>query len=674
MHGPSDNAFPDSENVVVHPDVATEPSDKPVRTHQDVLELIADVERQLERLRGAQMRSAEELAHFTDRSRRLDEREAQLDAMAQSLGAEAGLVRERSEAIEAKERELVEREAAIAICERSLADQEQSFRDRAAAVAQGEAAIASEQSRLAAEQEALARAKEEFEVESARRAEERGAVEAELSSLRERIAAAESNEASMMLTITQLRERSLDADESLRSRDAVVEAKDRALAERDTRINELEREVGMVRQSLQTAGEKLSALAKSVADSAPQLERGASAIALLNEYRQRIDSQDTQISQLQKELATARQAALAAPQTVIERVVETVVDTSALEAARGEIDRLREEIAASQRAADEARQQDAVQSSATSEQESAIADTQAKLEQAVAFLASRKRRVDLAKRLLRERKKRREIEMREATENAMVRVLEEERLVKKQREELRHVQEVLSTSERTMMSRYARHRGGLVAAWVMIVMVALAAGAWYAAPAVMPGAAVASVDLVAKTRDGSELTPEADVVFQSVHREALADEGLRMSVRKRLIERGINAFKGSGDLTAWFDAVRVDSDGIGSLRLVAEGPDPQTAVMALDTLATTLVNESPKLAKGKADVPRISITGNSQVPGRMTFSMLVPQQGPWDRFIATGMLFSGIATIGLVGGAFVFARIAASKRRFEDAERFGAHL
>lgn len=256
----------------------------------------------------------------------------------------------------------------------------------------------------------------------------------------------------------------------------------------------------------------------------------------------------------------------------------------------------------------------------------------------------------------------------------MIRVLEEERLVKKQRDELRHVQEVLAASERSMMARYARHRGSLVAAWTMLVVVGLAGGAWFAAPTVLPASAIASVDLVAKPRDGGPITPEADAAFQSVHRDALGDEGLRSTVRKRLADRGVHTFRTASELDGWFDGVRFDSDGLGSLRIIAGGPDPSSATIALDTLATTLVNESPKLAKGKGDVPRIGITGNSQVPGRMSFSTLVPQQGPWDRILAAALIFSAVATIGLVSGALVFGRIARAKRRFEDAERFGTVL
>lgn len=697
--------------------------DQPVRTHQDVLDLIGEVERQLERLRTAQVRSSEELAHFADRGRRLDEREqeihssealltareAQLRVMGEALHAESMRVGERTVEVESRESALSERE-------RLQAERDSALRDRDNALSEREVAVEEATRLVSAERASLERAREEMGREATAIAAERDALRLEITSVNERLialegqsgelraerdrlageldaarregaelaelrqrqaealAAAERNEASLMLTITQLRELNEDSESSLRSRDEVVESKDRGIAERDGRIVELEREVEMTRHSLRTAGDKLAALAKSVADSAPQLERGASALAMVNEQRQRLLANEARIAELEGELKLAIAAANVVPEKVVERVVETVVDTSALEAATNEVERLRAEIAAAERTAAEARASSESHRAIGSEQERALAQTQAKLAEAVSFLSTRKRRIDLARRLQRERKLKRAAEVRQVAENAMVRVLEEERLVKRQREELRQVQELLAASERDMVARYARHRGSLVAAWFMLVVTGLAAGAWFAAPSVLPSGAVASVDLTAKARDGEPLTPEADALFQAVHREALADDGLRAAVRKRLADRGVTAMKDNGEFNAWLDGVRIDSDGIGSMRLVAEGPDASTATIALDTLATTLVNESPKLAKGKGDVPRPGITGNAQVPGRMTFSVLMPQQGPWDRLVAAGLLFSGVATLGLITGIVVFGRIARAKRRFEDAERFGATL
>jgi hypothetical protein len=509
----------------------------------------------------------------------------------------------------------------------------------------------------------------------------------------------------LMLAVATLRERLEDCETSLASRDAAVDAKESTIAERDAaiaeretqlaernakiaerdaRIDELSREIAMTRQSLRTAGEKLANLAKAVADQAPQLERGAAAALLAHEQRERIASLEERIERLERELAERREAivraerevaelrsaATAAPQVVVDT---TQVDRMAneLDAARHDIERLEREIAAA-REAEESRRNES-ESARIADAERAVAETQARLGEALGFLATRKRRIDLASRLQRERKAKREREVRQAAENAMVRVLEEERLVKKQREELRQVQEVLTATETTMVQRYARHRGGLVAAWCTLVVAGLAAGSWFAADAVLPGGSVASVDLLAKVDDPQGVTPEADTLFQSTHREALNDEGFRETVRRRLADRGVQSLKGD-EVDAWLDGVTYDSDGPGSLRLIAEGPDPQTATIALDTLATTLVNESAKLAKGKGEVARATIAGNSQVPGRITFSTLTPNRGPLDRIMAAGMVFSAVFTLSLVAGLVTFSRIALAKRRFEDAERFGATL
>lgn len=694
---------------------------EPVRTHHDVLNLIADVEQQLERLRVAQVQSAAEFAHFADRGRRLDEREHEINAAAAMLTAREAQLRAMSEAIhdedvrlgerhrtiereaeacaerfrslEERERAVAERARAIESGERAISERERDLAQRAEELAQTDALRADELASIAAEREAIAAERSAMADARAAADARLAALEAEIATLNERLAAmererdtvgadasaqaealmaAERNAAALMLTVTQLREQLADAESSLASRDAVVESKDQAIAERDRRVEDLERELGMAHQSLRTAGEKLATLAKSVADQAPQLERGAAAIALINEHRQRIAAQDQQIASLEARLAEAVAAASAVPTTVVDTAAIDAV-SGELDAARREIERLEAEANAARAAFEAERTESAGRHGAAADAERALAATQEKVQAALGFLATRKQRIDRARRLQRERRAKREREVRQVAENAMVRVLEEERLVKKQREELRQVQEVLSATESTMMLRYARHRGGLVAAWCVIVIAGLAAGSWFAADSVVPSSSLASVDLVAKVGESERIEPEADALFQSVHREALADPGFREAVKKRLADRGVTAFKGD-EFEAWLDGVGFDSDGPGSLRLVAEGPDPQVATIALDTLATTLVNESAKLAKGKGDVARATIVGNSQVPGRITFSTLVPQRGPLDRLMAAGMVFSGVMTVALVVGFVTFGRIARAKRRFEDAERFGATL
>ncbi len=700
--------------------------DRPVRDHADVLQLIADVEHQLERLRAAQVRSAEDFAHFADRGRRLDEREhaingaaalltareAQLHAMTDALHDEEARIAERQRQVESASGSLEERSSALdrraSELERSASELDRSASDLETTRASLDAARATfeaeraeweaDRSRIAGERELFAR--ERQAMAGAREAADArlGALESEIATLNERLAAlqrerddlrssqsgdadalaaSERNAVSLMMAITLLREQIADAESSLASRDAVVESKDgviaereRTIAERERTIAELDRELGSTRQELHVAGDKLAELAKSLAEQAPRLELGAAALALAHEHRQEIVAKDGRIAQLESELAAAVEAARAIPVDVIDG---EAADAAAAElvAARKEIDRLQAEMVAARQAADEER---ATSRSSAADAERAIGDTQRKLNEALAFLASRKRRIDLARRLHRERKVKREREVRQAAENGMVRVLEEERLVKKQREELRQVQEMLAATERSMLHRYARHRGGLVAAWCLIVIVGVAAGSWYAADSVLPKVAVASVDLTAKVREGEHISPEADTAFQSAHREALANAGFRDAVKRRLADRGVSVLKGNGEFDRWLDGVDFDSDGPGSLRLIAEGPDPQTAVVALDTLATTLVNESPKLAKGKGDVPRAAIVGNTQVPGRITFSTIVPQQGPLDRIISAGMVFSAVMTVGLIAGVVTFGRIAKAKRRFEDAERFGATL
>ena len=139
-------------------------------------------------------------------------------------------------------------------------------------------------------------------------------------------------------------------------------------------------------------------------------------------------------------------------------------------------------------------------------------------------------------------------------------------------------------------------------------------------------------------------------------------------VQKRLAERGVASLGSPSDTAKWMDSIRTDSDGPGSLRLVAEGPDTPTATIALDTVATSLVNEAPKLAKARPNLPRIALAGQANQPGRLTFSTRVPQTSSNDRVMVAAMIFSGVLALGGVLGFFLFGRLAKSKRSYEESE------
>jgi hypothetical protein len=284
------------------------------------------------------------------------------------------------------------------------------------------------------------------------------------------------------------------------------------------------------------------------------------------------------------------------------------------------------------------------------------------------FLRSRKARLARARQLLRERDRWTRAKTREETEAAVMRALEEERLLARQKEELRQVQEMLAATEERVLRRDGRGRLLFGAGFWTLTAIAAAIGSWFTAGAIAPAPVVASVDLVARGRDDAPLTPDADAVFQTSYRELLADEAFRGVVRRRLEERGLALVADERTFHAWMDSIRTDSDGAGSLRLVADGTEELATILALDTVATSLVNESARIAKGRADLPRIALVGQTSVPGRSTFATAVVQRDPKDRLAIAGLLLSGVIGLGFAGSALLFGRLARAKRRFEESE------
>lgn len=629
-HMHSDKASPPDTPA----DAPADPATGPVRTHQDVLTLIADVERQVARLRDVQALSVDELSRQETRLRELESREQAIHAAEAMLTARDAQLRSMAEGLRAEEGRLAARVRDVEIREHSCVECAQALeRDRVVVGEERErlsadvARLEHERRSVAEVREEIARREESLQSEMARHREG-------MESLRTQLEAVERGRAEER---ARAEAQAADADTHRRE----VEAR---LAERTGELEE-------TRQSLQLAGQKLAALAQSVAEQAPQLERGAAALALVHEQerrirelQQRVDAtlgDAERVSILERELAAAREAL---------EVSESNVRT--LDAKVHEISSAAETAKASQ--AERFGKQ--------------LEDKARMIAEMGHLLKKRKERLDRARVLVRERAERSRRKAREASEAAIVSTLEEERLIKRQREELRQVQEMLEASESRLMRRTARSRGMAAVIWSMLATCVVAVACWVAAGVVWPLPSVASVDLVAKLPDGMSFRPEHDAQWQALHRDALKDEAFRTGVLRRLSERGVNALGGSAELAAWLDEVRVDSDGPGTMRLIATGPDPDTATIALDTLATSLANDSAKLVKGTSDLPKATLAGNTAIPGRITFSTIVPQSSPRDRLVAAGMLFSGVAGLGLAAGLVVFGRLSRAKRTFEEID------
>lgn len=638
------------EQSAPHPLASTTP--EPVRTHEDVLALISDVERQIARLRSVQTVSAEELTRQHERARQLEARETAIHSAEALLTAREAQLRAMAETIQGERARLNARALELEERERALSEQ-------AEAGAAERERVAAEMKRLAEEQSALASLREELAARESRCGDE-------VARQRELVLELQSKIDGAVAAANDAREEKNALERELR--DAMEEARRaqeshathaRAL---ETRLAEQGAELEATRQSLQIAGQKLASLAHTVAEHAPALERGAAAAALVAEQERKILELERRVEETRgaHEEHARLESSLADAQRRCTMLEATV---TSLERKLGEAHELAE--SESRRAAELSAAKE-TQGDERARIERLLEEKSKRIAEMGGLLRTRKTRLDRAKQLRRERTISERGRSKQAAEAALVNALEEERVLKRQREELRHVQEMLAASERRQLGSAARSRGLFAAAWCMVVTAVVAASAWFAAGAVWPVPSVASVDLVAKVRDGERLSPEMDTTWQAVHRDALKDDAFRAAVQRRMSDRGLNALGGSREMNAWLDGVHVDSDGPGALRLIASGPDNDTVITALDTLATTLANESPRLLRARGDLPKAMIAAATAVPGRVTYSTIVPQTAPADRLQAAAMLFSGVAALGLAGGAVVYGRLARAKRKFEE--------
>lgn len=652
----------------------TEPASEPVRTHEDVLSLIADVERQVARLRDVQALSVDEINRQSAQLQEIEAREHALRGTEAQLRGMAEALRAQDAEIAARAQELQQKEEACARHAEALERDRAGVQDERQRLTAEFARLQDEMRTLEAAREDLARRESALQLEAIRHREALDAMRLQVEAAELARASAQSRQEELTAEAETLAAKvsELEALAETKAREArdlanelrrAQESEAAHVATIESRLAERTSELEATRQNLQLAGQKLAALAQSVADHAPQLERGAAALALVQDQDRRIRELTQQLERTNG--ATDRVAMLES------NLEDALRKKDVLEATVASLER---DLGAARQAAEaaacnaETKAADAAQVAEVERLQAVVAEKSKRLAEAALFLKTRKARLDRARELTRARVRRDDRKARESSEAALVRTLEEERFIKRQREELRQVQEMLALSEQRLLRRQARSRGLMAAAWCMLSTCAVGFTCWIAADVLWPLPSVASVDFVAKLESGTTMRPELDTEWQAAHRAALQDSAFRTTVQRRLQERGVVGFSDSAALNVWFDDVRIDSDGPGSFRLIARGADPESATIALDTLATSLVNDSSKLLRGKPELPRAVITGNTAVPGRVTFSTLVPQTSLKDRVAAAAMLFAGVAGLGLAAGLVVFGRLSRAKRKFEDMD------
>ena len=308
---------------------------------EEVLDLIAGVERQLEHMRNAQSACVDEIESLEDRKKHISEREKEIsdigDALAERqthLDEHKGELEQAQRELEAsrdqvnrKSEELSEREVAVEERTRELDGRFSEFEAKRSEYEQAQAQLQADRQSFSSEQESLNQERDRLssELQEAKaRAEQADSRCNELSSqhseLVRQIESSSSNlqeaqtrAAQAEEAIEKVQAESIDLARKLEEAASVIERRDFELDEARTEAaasnevqNELRSEIATregelndLQSSFDIATERLQSLANAVAEQAPRLEEGAAAAALCRQHEAKITS-------LKKELEEAQ--------------------------------------------------------------------------------------------------------------------------------------------------------------------------------------------------------------------------------------------------------------------------------------------------------------------------------------------------------------------------------
>ncbi len=667
-------------------------------------------------------------AQIAERERTITEEREAMDALRDEIEARENAFADRSAAADAAMSRVGELEAEVGRLSESVETQAESHQE----------AMTTAEETIGRHRTALEAVGAELESAQAELAASRDADEAsreELESLRSATSAAEDETTRLQQTMSGLEERCAELDEA----NATAE---RSLGEATRRTVELESEFeaasGKVRalestieedqRQLGLAGEKLTELAKAVAEQAPRLERGTAAIALLSQHQETIARLESRLAEDGTDAANAAakdrdtfEGRIAELESALERASAQGADPAALEAAlaaaRGPLEaRIHElesgggfDASAVDAAVEEATtpllaeierlHQDAESSDGPSvprdryesvkercrraerrsdELETALSMTNDKgqaQEMAKRLRAKAERVGDAARHL--DLRKARLLAFRKAIrarggEAGSTPAFQELQRLDAQRKELSQVREFLSRSEQQMIRRWARPRSAAIVGWVMILAVLCSVGSWFGVQEMVPIAGAASVEIRATPRDGKPLSGSKADSWAEWHEALATDPAFVQVVSKRLAARGIAPSAGEPAVaTMLVDDLSFESDGPGRLRLVLSGMDRRLLAPTLDAVATTMASESARQAPRRDDGARASLSGEQKANPDGGYATLIGGAISPDVLTFTGLIAGGALIMSLMMIGLVYLALSRAKRVFEESESGG---
>lgn len=660
------------------PEGGEQPSTPEHEAGDGVLELIAQVDEQLKRIRHAQQTQDEGLNSLADRFHRLEESECTIKEEREALEAERSAL--------AKQREDVERMQVEIGREREAMNNEQR---------ECENRISEQHASLQQREEELTRRQDELN--------------AELDRLRERE--------------QQLQEQGESLDREREELHRRVEEAESRLAEAETRMNELSQQLASVeaerdtsrerlaeqRRQLEMAGEKLREFADALNEQNTQLDHAASAMALVKQ-------QERKIEELQQQLAEGtpdKHASSADGANELERELQEKNQqieslNATIEQLRGELSGLAEQKAANPEASsvDDGREtemqslreriKELERELTTAKEEAAAAHAAAearanqpsadelhakakRVAQVATHVRRRRRRLKYVRELLRERAAGLPRQAnhageddpsanREAIHQQHEALMQQMQEIEQQREQVKETRAALAATERNMIRQWAKPRAVTVMLGVMALLAANIAAAWALTNHFVPAERTASITIEPRTSTGQTLEPEAVERWQQWHAEIVTDDAFMRTLAQRLGERRLDDFGDPAALKETFrDRLTIDRSPDGAITYTLAGQDAAKLTGALDVLASTIVIESDRQMRSRGDRAWAVARNERKEGGSLRYSLMNAWTLADDRHLWMLPFLGGTLLMTALAMWLIYTRLIRAKQLFEES-------
>lgn len=501
-----------------------------------------------------------------------------------------------------------------------------------------------------------------------------------------------------------------------RVREAAERAKEleKKIQTLEAEIQQRNEQIAENRRKLDQTGKKLTEFAKILSEQSPQLERGAAAMAMVEQQQEQIERMTTQL---------AERSLGSDPEEMQRRDHRITELTEALRQARGQaggdqnvadvelrnaelvaqIDALKLEAESAQMAASQAHKQledlahaastpvegQAGESSAARElrrrvkelelqlaqaQESSPGDAQADDVSYSYALREKAERVSIVADHLRRRRSRlmrmRQLLKQRPSDGASpTQMMNSEERVRLENEkmQLASIRKMLETGERQMIRRWARSRAGMAAGCLGFVTLVCAIIAWCAADYISPARISASVAIEAKGRESGKISKELLRSWNQWHAALLHNDEFQKTLSQRMAERRIDNFNTQEKIAERFETdLTIDADREGVLVLTLAGNNKKELVSLLDVMTMAVLTESNRQVTKRADNAMAVVPGERRDGGRVHYASLNDVPISDDRIRYALPIFGGLFIVCMIVVVLAYTQLLRMKRVFDE--------